>query len=199
MKPFRQLHALAVPLARANVDTDQIVPARYLQKPRSADFGAFLFCDLRADAKGQPRADFPLNQAAYAGAQILVAGPNFGCGSSREHAVWALADGGFRAVIAPGFGDIFYTNALKNGLLPIRQENAVVERLLTQLQRTPGASIGIDLQAQTVRAPDGTTTSFAIEPFPRQCLLEGLDEIEYTLTQLAHIEAFESALAKDGK
>lgn len=191
MQAFTQLDAVAAPLARINVDTDQIVPALYLQKPRAADFGAFLFRDVRHDAQGARRADFPLNDPAYAQARILVAGRNFGCGSSREHAVWALVDGGFRAVIAPSFGDIFFSNALKNGLLPVRLPEARVEALLALLQREAGAHLRIDLAAQRVHASDGGCDAFEIDPFARQCLLEGLDELDYTLGQTARIEAFE--------
>jgi 3-isopropylmalate/(R)-2-methylmalate dehydratase small subunit len=195
MDAFTPLDAVAAPLPRINVDTDQIVPALYLQKPRSADFGAFLFCDVRHDAQGARRPDFPLNDAAYADARILVAGRNFGCGSSREHAVWALADGGFRAVIAPSFGDIFFSNALKNGLLPIVLPEALVDGLLDTLQRRPGTRLRIDLAEQTVTAPDGSTARFEIDPFARHCLLEGLDELDYTLRQSARIEAYERAHA----
>lgn len=191
MQAFTQLDAVAAPLARINVDTDQIVPALYLQKPRAADFGAFLFRDVRHDAQGARRADFPLNDPAYAQARILVAGRNFGCGSSREHAVWALVDGGFRAVIAPSFGDIFFSNALKNGLLPVRLPEARVEALLALLQREAGAHLRIDLAAQRVHASDGGCDAFEIDPFARQCLLEGLDELDYTLGQTARIKAFE--------
>jgi len=195
MTPLRHIHAVAVPLPRANIDTDQIVPARYLQKPRSANFADFLFRDLRTDTQGRPRNDFALNEPACAGARIIVAGANFGCGSSREHAVWALHDAGFRVVIAPSFGDIFHANALKNGLLPVRQEQAVVDRLLQQLHQAPGALIEVDLVAQTLRGPDGERSTFAIQPFARHCLLEGLDEIDYTLGQLGLIESFERTLA----
>lgn len=191
MEAFNRLDAVAVPLDRANVDTDQIVPALYLQKPRSDNFGNYLFHDVRRDAHGMRRPDFVLNAPAYAQARILVAGSNFGCGSSREHAVWALHDGGFRAVVAPSFGDIFHTNALKNGLLPVRLPEPVVQRLLGQLRAAPGAHIQVDLRAQTVTGPDGATEPFAIDPFPRHCLLEGLDEIDYTLTQRHLIEAYE--------
>ncbi|WP_076999948.1 3-isopropylmalate dehydratase small subunit [Variovorax sp. KK3] len=191
MDAFTQLDAVAAPLPRINVDTDQVVPALYLQKPRSADFGAFLFRDVRHDAQGARRPDFPLNDPAYADARILVAGRNFGCGSSREHAVWALADGGFRAVIAPSFGDIFFTNALKNGLLPVVLPEAHVEGLLDMLQRAPGTRLQIDLAAQTVSSPDGATARFEIDAFARHCLLEGLDELDYTLRQTARIEAYE--------
>ena len=191
MEALRQLDAVAVPLVRANVDTDQIVPALYLQKPRSADFGSFLFRDVRRDAQGGLRPDFPLNDPAYAGARILVAGRNFGCGSSREHAVWALYDGGFRAVIAPSFGDIFFGNSLKNGLLPVRLPEDRVNALLDALRTRPGARVQVDLVAQRVQGPDGLESSFSIEPFARHCLLEGLDELDYTLSQRASIEAFE--------
>lgn len=184
IEPFLRLDAVAMPLPRVNVDTDQIVPARFLNRPRSDDFGAYLFRDLRADAA------FVLNQPAYREARILVAGRNFGCGSSREHAVWALADGGFRAVIAPSFGDIFSSNALKNGFLPVVLEIAVVDGLLAALAAAPGLRLGIDLQKQQVIAP-GATHGFDIAPFPKRCLMEGLDEIAYTLAQSDQITAFE--------
>ncbi|WP_218508515.1 3-isopropylmalate dehydratase small subunit [Variovorax sp. dw_308] len=191
MEAFTQIDAVAVPLARSNVDTDQIVPALYLQKPRSDNFGDYLFHDVRRDARGTRRPDFILNDPVYDQARILVAGHNFGCGSSREHAVWALHDGGFRAVIAPSFGDIFHGNALKNGLLPVRLPEAVVLEMLADLLAAPGAHLQVDLRAQTVTGPRGRPEPFAIDPFPRHCLLEGLDEIDYTLAQGAAIETFE--------
>jgi 3-isopropylmalate/(R)-2-methylmalate dehydratase small subunit len=193
MKPLTHLDDVAVPLRRANVDTDQIVPALYLQKPRSCDFGEFLFRDVRRDASGALRADFPLNQPGYVGARILVAGRNFGCGSSREHAVWALVDGGFRAVVAPSFGNIFAGNAIKNGLLPLPLPEATVEALLASLQRAPGAHLQVDLVAQTVTGPDGAQSSFDIDPFARHCLLGGIEELDYTLAQAPRIDAFERA------
>lgn len=192
MKRFRQVEAVAAPLDRANVDTDQIVPALYLQKPRSDDFGNYLFRDVRHDAQGRRRPDFVLNDAAYAQARILVAGPNFGCGSSREHAVWALSDGGFRVVIAPSFGDIFSSNALKNGLLPVQFPVEVVQDMLAALLARPGTRMSVDLEAQVVTGPGERRTTFSIDPFARHCLLEGLDEIDFTLTQRAHIEAYEA-------
>ena len=191
MEALRQLDDVAVPLGSVNVDTDQIVPALYLQKPRSANFGSFLFRDVRHDAQGARRPDFPLNDPAYAAARILVAGRNFGCGSSREHAVWALYDGGFRAVIAPSFGDIFFSNALKNGLLPVRLSAPTVQRLLATLLASPGAHLQVDLVAQTVAMAGGPVDSFDIDPFPRLCLLEGIDELDYTLSQREAIDAFE--------
>ena len=185
-----------MPIAQPNVDTDQIVPARYLQKPRSDDFGAYLFRDQRWLADGREIPGFPLNRVAYRDARIVVAERNFGCGSSREHAVWALYDYGFRAAIAPSFGDIFATNALKNGFLPIVLPQATVDALIAQLERQPGAQLVIDLPAQTVAALDGSTHAFDVDPFSKHCLLEGLDEISYTLTLLPEIERFEAQRAK---
>jgi len=195
MEPFVHLTAVALPIARANVDTDQIVPARYLQKPRSDDFGAYLFRDLRFCADGSENADFVLNQPGYRSSRIVVAERNFGCGSSREHAVWALCDYGFRAAIAPSFGDIFATNATKNGFLPVALPAAVVASLIAQLQRQPGARIAIDLAAQRIVAPDATSHPFDVDPFVKRCLIEGLDEIGYTLTHLDAIVAFEARQA----
>ena len=197
MQAFRQLEAVAAPLARANIDTDQIVPALYLQKPRSDNFGHYLFHDVRHDARGERRPDFVLNAAVYAEARILVAGRNFGCGSSREHAVWALHDGGFRAVVAPSFGDIFHSNALKNGLLPVRLPESVVDDLLGALLAAPGTRLRVDLEAQVVTGPKGRVEPFVTDPFARHCLLEGLDEIDYTLTQEARIKDFERHHAID--
>jgi len=186
METFVRLDAVALPLARPNVDTDQIVPARYLQKPRSDNFGDYLFRDVREDPA------FVFNREAYRGARIVVAERNFGCGSSREHAVWALYDHGFRAAIAPSFGDIFASNAQKNGFLPIVLPEADVAHLLAQLEAQPGTRIAIDLPAQTVRGPDGRHYPFEIDAFAKHCLVEGLDEISYTLTLLPAIEAFEA-------
>ncbi len=191
-EPFGKMESIALPLARENVDTDQIVPARYLQKPYADDFGPYLFRDLRADAAGMPRADFVLNQPAYAGARVIVARHNFGCGSSREHAVWALYDHGFRAAIAPSFGDIFYNNALKNGFLPIVLAADVVDALLLAIQARAGARVAIDLETQTVRTPDVHVHRFAIDTFARDCLLAGHDEIDYTLALSGLITEYES-------
>jgi 3-isopropylmalate/(R)-2-methylmalate dehydratase small subunit len=188
MEPFVRLDAVALPIARPNVDTDQILPARYLQKPRSDNFGDYLFRDVRQDPA------FVFNRDEFRGARIVVAERNFGCGSSREHAVWALYDHGFRAAIAPSFGDIFASNAQKNGFLPIVLPEPVVAQLITQLEAQPGARIVVDLPAQTVRAPDGTGHAFEIDAFAKHCLVEGLDEISYTLTLLPAIEAFEARL-----
>ena len=189
LEPFVRLDAVAMPLPRANVDTDQILPARFLNRPRSDDFGEYLFRELRADPA------FVLNQDAYREARIVVAGRNFACGSSREHAVWALADGGFRAAIAPSFGDIFATNALKNGFLPVVLPAQAVEDILAALARSPGMQLTVDLEQQVVIAP-GATHSFEIAPFPKRCLMEGLDEIAYTLGQSELISAFERQYEK---
>lgn len=191
MQPFPHLDAAILPIARSNVDTDQIIPARYLQKPRSDDFGQFLFRDLRFDKEGRENPDFLLNKQAYRQARIVVAQENFGCGSSREHAVWALHDYGFRAVIAPSFGDIFFSNALKNGLLPVMLPAPVTARLLEMAQAKPGIRLIVDLPAQTVTAPDGVVHRFDIDAFSKKCLVEGLNEIDYTLQKADQITAFE--------
>ena len=170
---------------------------RFLSRARGTGLGDCLFRDLRFTKEGAEIPAFILNQAAYRAAQITVGERNFGCGSSRENAVWALYDYGFRAAIAPSFGDIFYNNSLKNGLLPVRLAAEIVARLLAQLQATPGAHIGIDLQAQTVRGPDGAVYNFEIDPFSKHCLLNGIDELEYTLTQADQITAFENRYGRE--
>ncbi len=191
MKPFEPLRAVALPIAQPNLDTDQIIPARYLQKLRSEDFGQYLFRDLRYRADGSENPGFLLNHPGYRAARIVVAERNFGCGSSREHAVWALCDFGIRVVIAPSFGDIFQSNALKNGLLPVVLPAAIVDKGLSALLAKPGSAIEVDLDAQTVTLPDDSVHAFAIEPYSRHCMLQGLDELDYTLTQVDHIAAFE--------
>jgi len=191
MEPFVRLDAVALPVAQPNVDTDQIVPARYLQKPRSDNFGDYLFRDVREDPA------FVFNREAYRGARIVVAERNFGCGSSREHAVWALYDHGFRAAIAPSFGDIFAGNAQKNGFLPVVLPEPAVAQLLAQLNAQPGARIVVDLPRQVVRAPDGGEHAFEFDAFAKHCLIEGLDEISYTLTLLPAIEAYEARASED--
>jgi 3-isopropylmalate/(R)-2-methylmalate dehydratase small subunit len=191
MECLTYLDSVAVPIASINCDTDQILPARFLQKPRSDDFGQFLFRALRFGADGAERPDFVLNQAPYRGSRIVVANHNFGCGSSREHAVWALYDYGIRAAIAPSFGDIFFINCLKNGLLPIVLPESVVLPLLDNLSARPGSRIAIDLPAQTATLPDGSIHAFEMEPFAKECLLRGMDEIDYTLSHRDRIDAFE--------
>jgi 3-isopropylmalate/(R)-2-methylmalate dehydratase small subunit len=191
MKPFESLDSVAVPILQANLDTDQILPARYLQKPRSDDFGQYLFRDLRLRKDGAEVPEFVLNRPPYRHGRVMVGRRNFGCGSSREHAVWALYDYGFRAVIAPSFGDIFFSNALKNGLLPIRLPVETVDKLLDQIAAEQGAQVKVDLVAQTVVGPDGTTHPFAIDPFAKHCLINGIDELDYTLSQMQRIVEFE--------
>jgi 3-isopropylmalate/(R)-2-methylmalate dehydratase small subunit len=195
MEPFTTLKAQALPIDRPNVDTDQLLPARYLQKPRSAPFGDFLFRDLRYLPDGSENPDFVLNKPHYRDARIVVAEDNFACGSSREHAVWALYDYGFRAVIAPSLGDIFSSNAAKNGLLTIILPGAVVTGMIEALQAEPELEIAIDLQAQTVGLPNGPVHRFEIDPYRKHLLLSGLDELGFTLSQLARIEAFEKTYA----
>jgi len=195
MEPVTQLKANAVPIDQPNVDTDQIVPARYLQKPRSAPFGDFLFRDLRFDADGAEKPDFVLNRPFYRDARIVVAEENFGCGSSREHAVWALYDYGVRAVIAPSLGDIFATNAAKNGLLTVLLPAPVVAGMIAALQAEPDLEIAIDLEAQTVSLPNGPVHRFDIDPYRKRLLLSGLDELGFTLSQIDKIEAFEQTYA----
>ena len=185
-EPFGVLTAIAVPLDRPNVDTDQIVPARFLRQPRSAGYQNFLFRDLR-EADGA----FPLDQLAYRDARILVAADNFGCGSSREAAVWALAGSGLRAWIAPSFGDIFFENSFKNGALALTLPRERVAALRAQLAATPGTMLTIDLPRQTVAGPDGRIDHFDIDPFRKACLLEGVDEIALTLKHEAAIAAYE--------
>jgi 3-isopropylmalate/(R)-2-methylmalate dehydratase small subunit len=193
MKPFHSIDAAAIPIPQPNFDTDQIIPARYLQKLRDNDFGAYLFSNLRYRRDGSENPDFALNQPAYRQSTVVVAARNFACGSSREHAVWALCDYGFRAVIAPSFGDIFFSNALKNGLLPIVLPPEAVAGLLAAIEALPGSHVRVDLDAQTVTAPDGTTHPFSIDPFSKYCLLNGIDELDYTLSHLERIEEFEKS------
>jgi 3-isopropylmalate/(R)-2-methylmalate dehydratase small subunit len=190
MEPFRRLDAVAVPIALPNVDTDQITPARFLHKPRGDNHGAYLFHDLRRRPDGTEDPDFVLNRPAWRDARILVAERNFACGSSRENAVWALHDHGFRAAIAPSFGDIFFGNCLKNGLLPVVLPGPVVAGLIEALQADPGARVQVDLEAQTVTAPDGAAHRFEIDPFSRHCLLNGIDELACTLELAPEIDAF---------
>jgi len=191
MERFDRLDAVALPIAQSNCDTDQLIPARYLQKPRSDNFGDYLFADYRLGKDGKPAPELPFNQPAYAASKIVVAERNFGCGSSREHAVWALYDYGMRAAIAPSFGDIFKNNSLKNGLLPIVLPEEVVTGLIADLLANPGAQVTIDLPAQTVTLPDGSSHDFAVDPFAKQCLVNGIDELGYTLGLAEQITAFE--------
>ena len=189
MKPFRAVTAPVAVLDRADVDTDQIVPKQFLKRIERTGFGEFLFFDWRYDESGEPRADFELNDPAAVGARILIAGANFGCGSSREHAAWALQDFGFDVVIAPSFGDIFTTNCLKIGLVPIVLPAAEVAALIEAARG--GTSMTVDLEAQEIVDPLGRRVRFAFDPFQRNCILNGLDEIARTLTHGDAIAAYE--------
>ena len=189
MQPIRVIEGRTVVLPRANVDTDQIIPARFLKTTGKEGLGRSLFADWRYDASGAPRPDFALNHPAARGCSVLVAGDNFGCGSSREHAPWALLDAGFRAVISTAVADIFRNNALKNGLVPVVVDAAAHARLLA----APGQVVRIDLESRTVRLPDGTTAPFPIDGFARHCLLQGVDELGFLLEQEAAISAFEGS------
>ena len=192
MAEFRTLTSTAVPLRVENADTDQIIPAKYLTAVTKAGMGDGLFSAWRYNADGSPRADFVLNQPQYAGAKILVAGRNFGSGSSREHAVWALTEYGFRSVITPQFADIFYNNSLKNGLLPVQLPEEVVTRLYDTLEANPTFQITVDLPSQTVRLESGETHPFQIDPFRKLCLLEGVDDLGYIMKRDAAITDYEA-------
>lgn len=193
MEPFVSLTGLVAPLDRQDVDTDQIIPQRFLRKIARTGFGGDLFANLRylGDDK-TPDPDFVLNQPRYQGAQILLARANFGCGSSREHAPWALQEYGFRALVAPSFADIFYNNCFSTGILPVRLAAAEVETLFQQVYAEQGYSITIDLAAQTVTSPDGAVYHFAVDSFKKDCLLRGLDTIGWTLQYTSEIDAFEA-------
>jgi 3-isopropylmalate/(R)-2-methylmalate dehydratase small subunit len=197
MEPFQHLDAVATPLATANVDTDQIIPARFLWRKRHEGWGHLLFHDLRFADDGAAKPDFVLNRDAYCDAGILVADVNFGCGSSREAAVWSLYDYGFRAVIAASFGDIFFNNSFQNGLLPIVLPRERVAALRAELEQRPGAHIAVDLAGETVRGPDGTVDRFTVDPFRKELLLAGTDDISFTLRHRDAIAAFEKAYEAD--
>jgi 3-isopropylmalate/(R)-2-methylmalate dehydratase small subunit len=192
MDPFTTLTSSCVVLPAENVDTDQIIPARFLKTIDRRGLGAHLFADWRVDEHGNPRPDFPLNSPDAAGAAILVAGHNFGCGSSREHAPWALLDFGFRAVISTGFADIFRNNALKTGLLPVALSTSAHSSLLQQLVESSRAQVTIDLETQTAMLPDGARHPFTVDPFARHCLLNGVDELGFLLHLEPAIAAYES-------
>src|SRR5687768_3773546 len=193
MQPFKKLTAVAMPFDLANVDTDKIIPARYLRKLRSASAGydPYLFYDLRFDAEGRERPEFILNRAPFRNAKILVADVNFGCGSSREGAVFALMDYGFRCVVAASFGDIHYANQIQNGMLPVILPEEACRQIRAQLHATPGAEISVDLIPQLVTDTLGDTHRFEIDPVYRERLLKGLDEVGLVLEHLPQIEAFE--------
>jgi len=189
MKPFTAFESVIAVLPMANVDTDQIIPARFLKITTKEGLGQKLFNDWRYQEDGTPKPDFPLNRLEAAGAQVLVAGDNFGCGSSREHAPWALADAGFRAVVSTSFADIFHQNALKNAVLPIQVEAGALARLMAA---GSGARVKVDLERQELTLPDGTRTAFPVDPFRKRCLLLGVDELGYLLQFEREIAAYEA-------
>ena len=192
MDKFTTLTGVAAPINMINVDTDMIIPKNYLKTIKRTGLGQFLFAEMRYDEQAREKPDFVLNKAPYRTAKILVAGQNFGCGSSREHAPWALLDFGISCVIAPSFADIFFNNTFKNGILPVRLPEARVNQLLRFLLELPGAEITVDLPAQTVRGPDGQVDSFEVDPFRKNCLINGLDDIGLTLQKEASISAYEA-------
>ncbi len=201
MEKFITLTGLAVPLDRANVDTDAIIPKQFLKSIKRTGFGPNLFDEWRYLDHGEPgmdnsrrpvNPDFVLNQPRYRGAQVLLARENFGCGSSREHAPWALEDYGFRAIIAPSYADIFYNNCFKNGLLPIVLDAESVDRMFRETEENTGYKLAIDLPAQTVTTPGGQTFSFKVDAFRKYCLLNGLDDIVLTLQNVDKIKAYEA-------
>ena len=191
MDKFDKLTGVAAPMPLVNIDTDMIIPKQFLKTIQRSGLGANLFDEMRYDREGNEVPDFVLNQPAYREAEILVAGENFGCGSSREHAPWAIKDFGIRCVIAPSFADIFYNNCFKNGILPITLPRQDVEKLLDDAERGANATLTIDLKAQTIRGPDGGEISFDVEEFKKHCLLNGLDDIALTMENEAKIADFE--------
>jgi 3-isopropylmalate/(R)-2-methylmalate dehydratase small subunit len=193
MQPFERLRSRVIPLPRTNVDTDQIIPARFLKTTHKEGLAEGLFAGWRYLPDGGDDPNFVLNRPEYRQAKFLLVGDNFGCGSSREHAPWALMSWGIRAVISSSFADIFNNNALKNGLLPVVVDPAVLERLFEALEREPLAEIGIDLATQTLVSPDGERVSFPIDAFNKTCLLQGVDTLGYLLNHLDQIEAYENS------
>ena len=194
MEKFTKLDAVAAPLNMINVDTDMIIPKQFLKTIERSGLGKNLFDEMRYGDNGSEIEDFVLNQPPYRNAQILVAGANFGCGSSREHAPWALLDFGIKCVIAPSFADIFYNNCFKNGILPIVLSQEDIDKLMDDAARGANAGLSIDLEAQEIRGPDGGVISFDVDAFRKTCLLEGLDDIALTLKQSDEISAYEAAL-----
>jgi 3-isopropylmalate/(R)-2-methylmalate dehydratase small subunit len=191
MEKFTKLTGVAAPLPMRNVDTDMIIPKQFLKTILRTGLGKSLFFEMRYDEAGKEVPGFVLNQPAYRGATILVTGENFGCGSSREHAPWALLDFGIRCIIAPDFADIFYNNCFQNGILPIKLPQAEVDKLMDDASRGSNATLSIDLEKQEIRGPDGGVIKFDIDPFRKHCLLNGLDNIGLTLEKRSAIDAFE--------
>jgi 3-isopropylmalate/(R)-2-methylmalate dehydratase small subunit len=196
MEKFTNLTGVAAPMPLVNIDTDMIIPKQFLKTVQRTGLGKNLFDEMRYDDQGNEIPDFVLNQPAYRQAQILVTGENFGCGSSREHAPWALADFGIRAIIAPSYADIFYNNCFKNGMLPIVLPQDQVDVLMEDARKGENARIAIDLESQTVTSADGQIFAFQIDPFTKHCLLNGLDDVGLTLEKVSAIDAFENAAAQ---
>ncbi|MEL6279159.1 MAG: 3-isopropylmalate dehydratase small subunit [Pseudomonadota bacterium] len=191
MDKFTTLTGVAAPLPQINVDTDMIIPKQFLKTIQRTGLGKNLFDEMRYDETGAEKPDFVLNQPAYRNAEILVAGDNFGCGSSREHAPWALLDFGIRCVIAPSFADIFYNNCFKNGILPIALPQEDVDKLMDDAKRGANATVTVDLEAQEIRGPDGGVVKFDVDPFKKHCLLNGLDDIGLSMEKVDSIDTFE--------
>ncbi len=197
MDAFIRLDAKAAPLPLANIDTDQIIPKQFLKTVERAGLAKGLFYDLRFDEQGRPKPGFTLNRPEYAGAAVLIAGDNFGCGSSREHAPWALLDFGIRCVISTQFGDIFYNNCFKNGVLPIKVSKEDLDKLFDDAERGANATLTIDLANQEIRGPDGGKVKFEIDPFRKHCLMNGLDDIGLTMEKKSSIDDYEAKLKKE--
>ncbi len=191
MDKFTTLTSVAAPLPMINIDTDAIIPKQFLKTIKRSGLGTSLFHELRYDDDGKENPDFVLNKGAYRNAEILVAGENFGCGSSREHAPWALKDFGIKCIISSSFADIFYNNCFKNGILPIKLPQEDVDKLMDDAERGANATVTVDLEAQEIRGPDGGVITFEIDPFRKKCLLEGLDDIGLTMQRDASIGQFE--------
>ena len=195
MQKFDKLTGVAAPMPQINVDTHMIIPKQFLETIKRSGLGKNLFDEMRFTPDGKEKPDFVLNKPAYRNAQILVTGENFGCGSSREHAPWALLDFGIRCIIATSYADIFYNNCFKNGILPIKLPQADVDKLMADAERGANAVVSIDLAAQEIRGPDGGVIKFDIDPYRKQCLIEGLDDIGLTMKQGASIDQFEAKRA----
>lgn len=197
MDKFETLTGIAAPMPLVNIDTDMIIPKQFLKTIKRSGLGVNLFDEMRYDRQGNEIEDFVLNQPQYRDAEILVAGDNFGCGSSREHAPWAIKDFGIRCVIAPSFADIFYNNCFKNGILPIALPQEQVDVLMKDAEKGSNARIVVDLEAQTVTTSDGETFTFEVDPFKKHCLLEGLDDIGLTMEKASSIDSFETKVASE--
>ncbi len=197
MEKFTRLTGVAAPLPITNIDTDMIIPKQFLKTIKRSGLGKALFYEMRYNEDGSENPDFVLNRPQYRNASILVAGENFGCGSSREHAPWALLDFGIHCIIAPSFADIFYSNCFKNGILPIVLPKEDVDRLMEDAERGANATVTVDLEKQEITGPDGGVIRFDIDPFRKHCLLEGLDDIGLTLQKLDRIEAYEKRQAEE--